>query len=122
MVSPPQQLSLVSDSNIVMLNELLDRSHREERLTSNIADLLSSLTGRVQLTPSESSNLRAGSSVPPAPSMSMSANRRMTVTDFGAVSIFVGNENDKNSILNVMAQYEAFVTAALNHVPVSPRT
>ena len=87
-VSPPQQSSLVSDSNIVMLNELLDRSLREEGLTSNIADLLSTLTGRVQLTPPESSNLRVGSSVPSAPSTSMSADTRMTMTDFGAVSIF----------------------------------
>ena len=37
----------------------------------------------------------------------------MTIINFGAVSKFSGNENDKNSILNVMAQYEAFVTAAL---------
>ena len=84
-VSPPQQLSLVSDSNIVLLP---DRSLREEGLTSNIADLLSTLTGRVQLTPPESSNLRVGSSVPSAPSTSMSADTRMTMTDFGAVSIF----------------------------------
>ena len=29
------------------------------------------------------------------------------MTDFGAVSSFSGNENDKKSILNIMAQYEA---------------
>ena len=88
LVSTPQQ-SLVSDSNIVMLNVLLDRSLREEGLTSNIADLLSTPTGRVQITPPESSNPSAGSSVPPAPPMSM------TMTDFGAVSNFSGDENDK---------------------------
>ena len=38
---------MVSDSNIVMSNELLDRSLRDEGLTSYIADLLSTLTGRV---------------------------------------------------------------------------
>ena len=59
-VSPSQQ-SLVSDSNIVMLP---DRSLRDKGLTSNIADLLPTLTGRGQLTPPESSNLRVGSSVP----------------------------------------------------------
>ena len=81
-VSPSQQ-SLVSDSNIVMLP---DRSLRDKGLTSNIADLLPTLTGRGQLTPPESSNLRVGSSVPSAPSMSMSANTRVTMSDFGAVS------------------------------------
>ena len=116
-VSPPQQSSLVSDSNIVMLNELLDRSLREEGLTSNIADLLSILIGRDLLTSPESSSLRVGSSVPSAPSMSMSANTRMAMSNIGAVSNFPGNENDKNSILNVMAQYEAFVIAALKSRP-----
>ena len=48
--SSPQQQSLVSESNIAKLNELLDRSLTEEGLTSNIADLLSTLAGRVQLT------------------------------------------------------------------------
>ena len=32
------------------------------------------------------------------------------MSDFGAISKFSGNENHKNSILNVMSQYEAFVT------------
>ena len=64
--SSPQQQSLVSESNIAKLNELLDRSLTEEGLTSNIADLLSTLTGRVQLAPSESSSLKIGSSVPSA--------------------------------------------------------
>ena len=35
------------------------------------------------------------------------------MSDFGAISKFSGNENDKDSILNVMSQYEAFVTASL---------
>ena len=39
------------------------------------------------------------------------------MTDFGAVSSFSGNENDKKSILNIMAQYEAFVIAALKSRP-----
>ena len=45
--SSPQQQSLVSESNIAKLNELLDRSPTEEGLTSNIADLWSTLTSRV---------------------------------------------------------------------------
>ena len=101
--SSPQQQSLVSESNIVKLSELLDRSLTEEGLTSNIANLLSTLTGRVQLTPSDSSSLKIGSSVPSVSSV----NTRMTMPDFGAISKFSGNENDKNSILNVMSQYEA---------------
>ena len=109
------QTPLVSETNIVMLNELLDRSLREDGLTSKIADVLSALTGRVQSNPPESSNPSAGSSVPSVPSASV--NTRMTMTDFGAVSIFSGNDNDKKSILNVMAQYEAFVTAALKSLP-----
>ena len=47
MASPPQQQSLVSESNIAKLNELLDRSLTEDGLTINIADLLLTLTGRV---------------------------------------------------------------------------
>ena len=39
------------------------------------------------------------------------------MSDFGAISKFSGNENDKNSILNVMSQYEAFVTASLKSRP-----
>ena len=42
------------------------------------------------------------------------------MSDFGAVSTISGDENDKNdknSILNVMAQYEAFVIAALKSRP-----
>ena len=39
------------------------------------------------------------------------------MSNIGAVSNFPGNENDKNSILNVMAQYEAFVIAALKSRP-----
>ena len=39
------------------------------------------------------------------------------MSDFGAISKFSGNENDKNSILNVMSQYEAFVTASLQSRP-----
>ena len=62
--SPPQQQLLVSESKIGKLNELLDRSLTEKGLTSNIADLLSTSTGRVQLSPSESSSLKLGSSVP----------------------------------------------------------
>ena len=111
MVSPPQQQSLVSESNIAKLNELLNRSLTEEGLTSNIADLLSTLTGRVQMTPSESSSLKIGRSVTSASSTTV--NTRMTMSDFGAVPKFSGNENAKNSILNVMSQYEAFVTASL---------
>ena len=41
----------------------------------------------------------------------------MTVSDFGAVSNFPGNENHQNSILPVMAQYEALVTAVLKSRP-----
>ena len=44
----------MTESNIAKSNELLDRSLTEVGLTNNIADLLSTLTGRVQLTPSES--------------------------------------------------------------------
>ena len=51
--SSPQQQSLVSESNIAELNELLDRSFTEEGLTSNIADPSSILTARVQPTPSD---------------------------------------------------------------------
>ena len=112
--SSPQQQSLVSESNIAKLNELLDKSLTEEGRTSNIADLLSTLTGRVQLAPSESSSLKVDSSVPSVSSV----NTRMTMSDFGAISKkFSGNENDKNSILNVMSQYEAFVTAFLKSRP-----
>ena len=86
--SPPNLWAVLSSSRksaiaTVMLNELLDRSIREG-LTSNIVDLLSTLTGRVQITPPESSNPSADNSVPSAPSMS--ANTRMTMTDFVAVS------------------------------------
>ena len=86
--SPPQQ-SLVSDSNIVMLNELLERSLREEGLTSSIADLLSTLTSRVKITPPGSSIPSAGSAVPWVPSMS--GNTRMAMADFGTVSKFSGS-------------------------------
>ena len=51
--SPPNLWAVLSSSRksaiaTVMLNELLDRSIREG-LTSNIVDLLSTLTGRVQI-------------------------------------------------------------------------
>ena len=88
--SSPQQQSLVSESNSAKLNELLDRSLTEEGLTRHIADLLSTLTGRVQLTPFELSSLKIGSSVPSASSV----NTRMTVSDFGAISKLSGNENE----------------------------
>ena len=39
------------------------------------------------------------------------------MSDFGAVSKFSENENDKNSFLNVMSQYEAFVAASLKSRP-----
>eukprot|EP00904_Undaria_pinnatifida_P006484 jgi/Undpi1/2966/HiC_scaffold_14.g06343.m1 len=109
----PQQQSLASESDTAKLNELLDRSLTEEGLTSNIADLLFTLTGGVQLAPSESSSLKIGRSVPSVSSV----NTRMAMSDFGAISKFSGNENDKNSILNVMSQYEAFVTASLKSRP-----
>ena len=67
-------------------------------LTSNIADLLSTLTDRVQITPPESSNLRVGSSIPSAPSAS-SVNTRMTVTDFGAVAKFSATKMIKTASL-----------------------
>ena len=73
--SSPQQQSLDSERNIAKLDELLDRSLTEEGRTSNIADLLSTLTGRVQLAPPESSNLKIGSSVPSVSSV----NTRMTM-------------------------------------------
>ena len=111
--SSPQQQSLVSEDHIAMLNKLLDKSVTEEGLTSNIADLLSTLTGRVQLNPSDSSSLKIGSSFPSVSSV----NARMKVSYFGAISKFTGNENDKNSVLNVMSQYEAFVTASLKSRP-----
>ena len=97
--SSPQQQSLVSESIMAKLNGLLDNSFTEEGLTSNIADLLSTLTGRVQLTPSESSSLRICSSVPSASSL----NTRLTMSVFGAISKFSGNEKDKNSILNAIS-------------------
>ena len=93
------------------LNELLDRPLTEEGLPSNIADLMSTLTGRVQLTPSESSSLKIGSSVPSTSSTTV--NTRMTMSDCRAVSKFSGNENDKNSILTATSQYEGFVTASM---------
>ena len=111
-ISSPQQQSLVSERNIAQLNEVLDWS-LTEGLTSNIADLLSTLTGRVQIAPSESSSLKIGSSVPSVSSV----NTRMTMYDLGAISKFSGNENGKNSILNVMSQYEPFVTASLKSRP-----
>ena len=86
----PQQQSLVSESSIAMLNELLDKSLTEEGRTSNIADLLSTMTGRVQLTPSESSSLKIGSSVPSVSSV----NTRMTMSDFGATSKFWGKRQE----------------------------
>ena len=41
----------------------------------------------------------------------------MTMSDFAAVSKFLANKNVKNSIFNVMSQYEAFVTASLKSRP-----
>ena len=75
------------------------------------ADLLSTLMGRVQLTPSESSNLEVGSSV--ASASCPSVYTRMTMSGFGAVSKSSGNENYKSSILNFTDQYEA---CHYNHV------
>ena len=39
------------------------------------------------------------------------------MSDFGDISKFSGNENDKNSVFNVMSQYEAFFTASLKSRP-----